>query len=57
MTIEHHDRFGRDFITNRATRASTGKFRSHHLLSTIHSQPSTRFLFCDADVLWLRKES
>ena len=31
MAIEHHDRFGRDFITNRAARASTSKFRRHLL--------------------------
>src|SRR5438105_4186158 len=34
MTIEHHDRFRADFVTNRAARASAAKFSRHGLLST-----------------------
>src|SRR6266480_4694334 len=41
MTIEHHDRFRADFVTNRAARASPGKLRRHGLLSTTcHAEAS-----------------
>src|SRR5437773_5828982 len=41
MTIEHHDRFRADLVTNRAACASPGKVRRHGLLSTTcHAEAS-----------------
>src|SRR5947207_12044402 len=46
MAVEHHDRFGTDFVANRAARAAAGKCCMHDRiktpgLSTINSQLST----------------
>src|SRR6266446_7815698 len=54
MTIEHHDRFRADLVTNRTARASAAKFRRHGLLSTTFTPKQAK-----ADQLrkgaWLRR--